>query len=95
MVNKWVKGYLRNYVVGKTKAWVKWIYLGEYCYNTNHHLSIGMSPFKYLYSYVPLTFFEIVFGNNMDQNQHKLYYDRKRVDHTFEVGELVYLRIQP
>jgi transposase InsO family protein len=64
MVNKWVEGYLRNYVARQQKAWVKWLYLSEYCYNTTHHMSIGMSPFKALYSYDPLTFVEIVFEDS-------------------------------
>jgi hypothetical protein len=64
IVNKWLEGYLRNYVSGKQKAWVKWIYLGENCYNTTHHMFIGMSPFKALYNYDPFTFFEIVFGDS-------------------------------
>jgi hypothetical protein len=29
------------------------------------------------------------------QNQQKLYADRKRVERSFEVGDLVYLRLQP
>jgi hypothetical protein len=82
-------------------------------------MSIGMSPFKALYSYDPLTFVEIVFGDSRApmakewiqesqdilkelkdhlqraQNQHKLYVDRHRVERTFEVGDLVYLRLQP
>lgn len=119
IVNKWVEGYLQNYVTGQQKAWVKWLYLGEYCYNTTHHMSIGMSPFKALYNYETLTFVEIMFGDsrapmekewiqvNQDillelkdnlhrtQNQQKLYVDKKRVEHTFEVGDLVYLRLQP
>lgn len=28
-VNKWVEGYLQNYVAGQQRAWVKWLYLGE------------------------------------------------------------------
>jgi len=66
IVNKWIEVYLRNYVAGKQKAWVKWLHLGEYFYNTTHHMSIGMPPFRALYSYDPLSFVEIVFGNNMD-----------------------------
>ncbi len=46
IVNKWLKGYLRNYVLAQQWAWVKWIHLGEYCYNTMYHMSIGMTPFK-------------------------------------------------
>jgi hypothetical protein len=62
IVNKWVEGYLRNYVAGQQKAWVRWLHLGEYCYNTTQHVSIGMSPFRALYSYDPLSFVEIAFG---------------------------------
>jgi hypothetical protein len=31
----------------------------------------------------------------MTQNQQNLYADRHRVEHTFEVGDLVFLRLQP
>jgi hypothetical protein len=82
-------------------------------------MSIGMSPFRALYSYDPLSFVEIAFGDSRDpmvqdwiqqsqyilkelkdhlqraQNQQKVQADKHRVDHTFEVGDLVYLRLQP
>jgi hypothetical protein len=64
IVNKWVEGYLRNYVAGQQKAWVRWLHLGEYCYNTTQHVSIGMTPFRALYSYDPLSFVEIAFGDS-------------------------------
>jgi hypothetical protein len=64
IVNKWVEGYLRNYVAGQQKAWARWLHLGEYCYNTTQHTSIGMSPFRALYSYDPLSFVEISFGDS-------------------------------
>jgi hypothetical protein len=119
IVNKWVEGYLRNYVAGQQKAWVRWLHLGEYCYNTTHHMSIGMTPFKALYSYDPLSFVEVAFGDNKAsmvqdwvqqsqdilrelkdhlqraQNQQKIQADKHRVERTFEVGDLVYLRLQP
>ena len=40
IVNKWVEGYLRNYIAGQQKAWVKCIYLCEHCYNTTDHMPI-------------------------------------------------------
>jgi hypothetical protein len=119
IINKWVEGYLRNYVAGQQKAWVRWLHLGEYCYNTTQHMSIGMSPFRALYSYDPLSFVEIAFGDSRApmaqdwiqqsqdilrelkdhlqraQNQQKVQADKHRVDRTFEVGDLVYLRLQP
>ena len=45
-VNQWLEGYLRNYVGEHKKAWAKWLHLGEFCYNTTFHMSIGMYPFK-------------------------------------------------
>ena len=61
-VNKWLEGYLRNYVGEQQKAWTKWLHLGEFCYNTTFHMSIGMSPFIELYGYDALTFYDMVFG---------------------------------
>jgi hypothetical protein len=119
IVNKWLEGYLRNYVSGQQKAWIKWLHLGEHCYNTTYHMSIGMTPFRYLYGYDVPTFVDRVFGDNrapkakywvqesqdilrtlkknlqMAQNQQKVYADRHRVERSFEVGDLVYLRLQP
>jgi hypothetical protein len=118
IVNKWVEGYLDIMCQGNRKR-VKSLHLCEYCYNTTHHMPIGMSPFRALYSYDPLTFLEIVFGDSRypmakewiqesrdiltklkdhlqrAQNQQKLYADKHRVECTFEVGDLVYLRLQP
>jgi hypothetical protein len=28
ILNKWVEGYLRNYVGGQKRMWVKWLHLG-------------------------------------------------------------------
>jgi hypothetical protein len=64
IVNKLVEGYLRNYVAGQQKVWVKWFHLGEYCCNTTKDVSIGMTPFRALYNYDPLSFVEIAFGDN-------------------------------
>jgi hypothetical protein len=114
-----VEGYLRNYVAGQQRVWVKRLHLGEYYYNTTHHMSIGMSPFKALYGYDSLTFMEIVFGDSKapmakewiqesqdilrelkdhlqrSQNQQKFYANKHRVERSFEVGDFVYLRLQP
>ena len=81
-------------------------------------MSIGRTPLRALYSYDPLSFVEIDFGDNRAlmvqdwvqqsqdilrelkdhlqkaQNQQKVQADKHRVEHTFEVGDLVYLRLQ-
>jgi hypothetical protein len=64
IVNKWLEGYLRNYVSGKQKAWIKWLHVGEQCYNTTFHMSIGMKPFRALYGYDALKFVDQIFGDN-------------------------------
>jgi hypothetical protein len=93
--------------------------MGEYCYNTTHHMSIRMSPFRAFYGYDAPTFVDIVFGDSRvpvakdwvqesqrimraikenlhaAQNQQKIYADRQRIERSFEVGDLVFLRLQP
>ena len=64
IVNKWIEGYLRNYVTGQQKAWIRWLHLDEYCYNTTYHMSIGMPPFRALYGYDATSFVEIAFGDS-------------------------------
>lgn len=64
IVNKWIEGYLRNYVSNQQHAWVKWLHLGEYCYNTSHHMSIGMPPFHALYGYDALSFVDLVLSDS-------------------------------
>ena len=62
IVNKWLEGYLQNYVSGQQKAWLRWLHLGEYYYNTTHHMSIGMSSFYALCGYHALYFSDVMFG---------------------------------
>jgi hypothetical protein len=59
---------LRNYISRQQRAWVKWLHLGEYCYNTTHHMSIGMTPFRELYGYEAMTFADVVFGDSRAPN---------------------------
>ena len=63
-VNKWLEGYLQNYVGEQEKDWTKWLHLGEFCYITTFHMSIGMSPFRALYGYDALTFADMIFGDS-------------------------------
>jgi hypothetical protein len=37
----------------KPKVWVSWLPMAEWWYNTNHHSSMGITPFKALYGYPP------------------------------------------
>jgi transposase InsO family protein len=72
IVNKWVEGYLRNYVSGQQRAWIKWLHLGEHCYNTTHHMSIGMSLFRALYGYDAPSFVDLEFGERKGPQGQRL-----------------------
>ena len=50
-----------------TKCWVHLLVKGEFYYNTTFHVSIGMSPFKFLYGYDGPTFPDLVFDDCMSQ----------------------------
>ena len=62
IVNKWLEGYLRKYVLGKKITWLRWLHLGEYFYNTTFHMLISMYPFWALYGYADLSFVDVMFG---------------------------------
>jgi hypothetical protein len=42
--------------------WVKFLHLGEHCYNTTFHMSIGMTPFRALYGYDAPTLVDLSSG---------------------------------
>ncbi|XP_057823527.2 uncharacterized protein LOC131035817 [Cryptomeria japonica] len=110
---------LSTYTAAQQRAWVRWLHMGEYCYNTAYHMSIRMTPFMALYGYEAPSFMDLVLGDSKvpkakdllqdsqdilrvlkenvqrAQNQQKLYADQHRVERSFEVGDMVYLRLQP
>ena len=53
-----------KYVTGKKKAWIKWLHLGEFCYNTTFHMSIGMYPLQEIYGYDASNLIEHVCGHS-------------------------------
>jgi hypothetical protein len=114
-----VEGYLRNYVNKQQRTWVRWLHLGEHCYNTTFHMSIGMTPFRALYGYDAPILIDLVFGKSRApktkdwitesqeilkllkenlqtaQNRQKMSVDRHKIECSFDVGDLVFLRLQP
>jgi hypothetical protein len=48
-------------VGGQQRTWVRWLHLGENCYNTTFHMSIGMTPFRAFYGYDAPTLVDLVF----------------------------------
>jgi len=43
---------------------MKWLHMGEYCYNSTYHMSIQMSPFMALYEYEAPSFVDLLFGDS-------------------------------
>jgi len=62
IVKNWIEGYLRNYVSGQQRAWIKCLHIWENYYNTTYHMSIGINPFKELYGYDAPSFVDLVRG---------------------------------
>ncbi|XP_059078049.1 uncharacterized protein LOC131876625 [Cryptomeria japonica] len=63
IVSKWVEAYLQNYISRQQKAWVRWLLLCEYCYNSTHHMTIQMTPFRALYGYDAPIFLDLLMSD--------------------------------
>ena len=48
-VNQVIEDMLRAYCGQQPCLWLKYLPLVEFAYNSSHHQSLGMSPFKALY----------------------------------------------
>ncbi|MCO5562959.1 hypothetical protein L7F22_016595 [Adiantum nelumboides] len=48
-VNQVIEDMLRAYCNQQPQKWIKFLHLVEFAYNSSHHRSLGMSPFKALY----------------------------------------------
>ena len=79
IVNKSVEGFLHNYVSDQHRTWVKWLHIGDYCYNNTHHLSIKMTPLKALYGYEELNFADLDFGDIREPKAKYLVQDNQDI----------------
>ena len=48
-MNQVIEDMLRSYCSQWPRLWLKFLLLVEFPYNSSHHQSLGMSPFKTLY----------------------------------------------
>ena len=53
IVNKSLEHYLRAFAADRPQAWVDWLPLAEFWFNTNFHSSLKLTPFEALYGYPP------------------------------------------
>lgn len=101
------------------KRWSFWIPLAQFCYNSSHHSTIGMSPFKALYGHEPQHWGitadtkstvpslqawleeRQVAQDLIQQHLHrarqcmKTQADKKRSFRSFQVGDRIFLKLQP
>jgi hypothetical protein len=65
VVNKFLEGYLRNFVNDRQTQWINWLHLAEWWYNSTYHTSTKMSPFEALYGYPPPSIKEYVINSKV------------------------------
>jgi hypothetical protein len=65
VVDKFLKGYLRNFVNDRQTQWINWLHLTEWWYNSTFHTSTKMSPFEALYGYPPPSIKEYVINSKV------------------------------
>ncbi|GKC46125.1 ty3-gypsy retrotransposon protein [Tanacetum coccineum] len=64
VVNRRLEQYLRAMVSNRPQQWARHLPWAEYCYNSNYHTSIKMSPFQTLYGRLPLMVFSYPPGSS-------------------------------
>ncbi|XP_012468976.1 uncharacterized protein LOC105787074 [Gossypium raimondii] len=119
ILNKCLEGYLRCMVGEKHSAWVSWLPLTEWWYNTTYHSAIQTTPYEALYGQTPPLHLPYIAGAtpvasvdrtlqqreamrkmlkfhlSRAQDRMKQMADKWRSEREFQVGDLVYLKLQP
>ncbi|KAD5507846.1 hypothetical protein E3N88_15549 [Mikania micrantha] len=88
VVNRCLEAYLRCFTHEQPLKWSSFLSWAEYSYNTGFHTSIRTTPFNVVYGRDPSTLHPYVSGetNNADLESQEV---------SFQVGDAVFLRIQP
>lgn len=119
VVNRCVENYLRCLTSDRSTAWVKWLPLAEWWYNSTFHVSTGVTPYEALYGQTPPNLMYYAPGGTavaatevllkdrttilkllkehlvIAQHRMKQLADTHRTERIFEVGDWVYLKLQP
>ena len=83
VVNRCLENYLRAYVFNEPRNWERYLYLAEFSYNTSHHSTIDMTPFKALYGRDVKTIHEYTSGTSTTAS-----IDQTLVEHARLIGVL-------
>ncbi|KAL5840346.1 hypothetical protein ACOSQ4_012954 [Xanthoceras sorbifolium] len=108
VVNRILEQYLHCFTADQPTKWIDWLPLAEFCYNTSLHSTTKMTPFEVVYGTPPPTLLPYVLGTTQVQaveeylsnrttvlKEMKKQADRGRREVQFEVGDFVYLKLQP
>lgn len=103
----------------RPKAWVQWLSLAEWWFNTTYHFASHLTPYQVVYGQVPPSHIHYIPGSSniaaidqwgqdreatlrilkehltQAQNHMKQQADKHRTERVCEVGDWVYLRLQP
>ncbi|KAL6313652.1 hypothetical protein AAG906_010070 [Vitis piasezkii] len=103
VVNRCVEQYLRCYAHHHPRKWSFFLPWAEFWYNTTYHASTGMTPFQALYGRLPPTIPHYLMGTtpvhatnlHAATNRMKQVADSKRRNIEYQVGDMVFLKLQP
>ncbi|GJV00143.1 retrotransposon-related protein [Tanacetum coccineum] len=86
VLNRCLEGYLKCMCFTKPNDWVNWLPLAEYWYNTSFHTATKHTPFDTVYGQKPPLHLPYLPGESKTD---------VRVKRSYQVGEWVYLKLQP
>lgn len=79
VINRCVENYLRCLTSDRPTAWLKWLPLAEWWYNTTFHISTGITPYEALYGQPPPNLLHYVSGGTAVAATDTLLQDRATV----------------
>jgi hypothetical protein len=77
-INAILNMYLRNFIAADHGDWVTLLPKAEFCYNTAHATSIGISPFKAGHGFDALKPMDLVLARNEDATSN--YFSEKAAE---------------
>ncbi|WVY91168.1 hypothetical protein V8G54_036682 [Vigna mungo] len=93
VVNRCLETYLRCMTGTHPRKWSQWLSWAEFWFNTNYSSSTKMFPFKALYGRDPPLLLK---GSTIpSKEQNKKQANKHRTEVEFQVGDWVYLKLQP
>jgi len=100
-LNCCIEMYLHCFVFERPRNWLQFIPWAKYWYNTSYQTVSGFSPFQVVYGWLPPVLFRDPIATvpadveQLLQQRMKQIIDRKRANVEFQLGDMVYVKLQP